>query len=59
MDSKLTTSFRIDETLYQKAKIIAKKERRSINSQLEYFVLQCVEQYEKLHGEIDSAADHP
>ena len=50
--SKMSTNFRIDETVYKKTKIIAKNENRSINSQLEYFVIKEVKEYEKLNGEI-------
>ena len=50
--SKMSTNFRIDEVVYKKTKAIAKKENRSINSQLEYFVMKQVEEYEKTHGEI-------
>ena len=38
--SKMSTNFRIDETVYKKIKVIAKKENRSINSQLEYFIMR-------------------
>jgi len=50
--SKMSTNFRIDETVYKKIKIIAKKEYRSINSQLEYFIMKEVKEYEKVNGEI-------
>ena len=50
--SKTSTNFRIDETAYSKTKIIAKNERRSINSQLEYFVVQGIKEYENKNGEI-------
>jgi len=48
--SKIATNFRIDETAYQKTKMIAKAERRSINSQLEYFVMMGIREYEKKNG---------
>ena len=50
--SKVSTNFRIDETIYEKIKIIAKNEKRSINSQLEYFVTKGVKEYEKINEEI-------
>ena len=49
---KMSTNFRIDETAYKKTKIIAKNENRSINSQLEYFVIKEIKEYEKVNGEI-------
>jgi len=50
--SKTSTNFRIDETVYKKTKIIAKEEKRSINGQLEYFIIQGVKEYENINGEI-------
>lgn len=50
--SKIATNFRIDEVAYKKAKFIAEKELRSANSQLEYFIIKGVEQYEKENGVI-------
>jgi len=50
--SKISTNFRIDEIAYKKTKIIAKNEKRSINSQLEYFVVKGVKEYENMYGEI-------
>ena len=50
--SKMSTNFRVDEIAYKKTKVISKKEKRSINSQLEYFVIKAVQDYEKTHGEI-------
>ena len=50
--SKMSTNFRIDEDAYQKTKVIAKNEKRSINSQLEYFVIKGIKEYENINGEI-------
>jgi len=50
--SKISTNFRIDEVAYKKTKVIAKEENRSINSQLEYFVMKEIKEYEKANGEI-------
>ena len=44
--TKISTNFRIDESIYKKIKVIAKNEKRSINSQLEYFVAKGVLEYE-------------
>lgn len=52
MHDKTTTQLRINDTIYRKAKYIAEKELRTANSQIEYFVLKGVEQYEKEHGVI-------
>ena len=37
------------ETLY-KMTYISKKEKRSLNAQLEYAAESCIEEYEKSHG---------
>ena len=51
-DDKVAFTFRVDSTAYEKSKIIAKNELRSVNSQIEYFVLLGVKQYEKENGVI-------
>lgn len=38
--------------LYEKTKIIAQEEMRTINAQLEYFMKKGVEAYEREHGSI-------
>lgn len=49
---RVQTQVRIDETVYQKVKVIAKSENRNTNSQIEYFLKKGVEQYEADHGEV-------
>ena len=51
--NRLATQLRVDEFLHAKAKIIAKKEERPLNSQFEYWIKKGVEQYEKEHGAIE------
>ena len=51
--NRIATQLRIDEILQAKAKIIARKEERPLNSQFEYWIKKGVEQYEKEHGTID------
>lgn len=50
--SKIQFTLRVDETLSKKLKAIAEKEMRSLNSQYEYFLSQCVADYEKKNGDI-------
>ena len=50
--AKVATQMRYDEILYEKTKIIAEKEFRSVNAQIEYFIKLGVEAYEKQHGSI-------
>ena len=52
-DYKVAFTFRVDSVAYEKSKIIAKKEFRSLNNLLEYFILKSVEEYEKENGEIN------
>lgn len=49
---RIATQIRINEVVYQKAKIIAKSENRNANAQIEYFVKKGVEAYESKHGPI-------
>ena len=49
---KIALQLRLDEKAHSKLKIIAEKELRSLNSQLEYFIKQGIENYEKEFGVI-------
>lgn len=50
---KIASQFRLDEDLYEKLKIIAERERRTMNGQLEYFLANCIRNYENHAGIID------
>lgn len=52
MNSQRPYSLRVDEVAYEKLRIIAKENNRSINAQIEYLIKQCIHQYERQHGEI-------
>jgi len=52
MNSQRPYSLRVDEVAYEKLRIIAKENNRSINAQIEYLIKQCINQYERQHGEI-------
>lgn len=47
---KVATQMRYDETLYEKTKVIAEIEMRTINAQIEYFMKKGIEAYENEHG---------
>lgn len=49
---RISTQVRLDEITWKKLKIIAKKENRNANSQLDYFMRKGVEAYEAEHGPI-------
>ncbi len=50
--SKTAFQLRLDEQAHQKVKQIAEREFRSLNAQLEYFIVRGIEQYEREHGEM-------
>ena len=47
---KMSSQIRLEESLYDKVKAIAEKELRSMNAQMEYFIIRAVEQYERENG---------
>ncbi len=55
--SKIQTGIRFEEEMLRKLTYIAKKNRRSLNAQLEYLAQQCIESYESAHGVIIEATD--
>lgn len=52
MSEKFITSIRLDYKLMEKLKIIAEKEKRSLNMQIEFALENYVREYEKLHGKV-------
>lgn len=50
--NKIQTGIRFTPELLYKITFISKKNMRSLNAQLEYLAQNCVEEYEKEHGEI-------
>ena len=50
MAKKFTTTIRLEYELIEKLKIIAEKEKRSLNMQIEYSLEYFIKEYEKLHG---------
>lgn len=51
--AKISFQARLDEITHQKLKFISDKELRSLNAQLEYFILQGIKEYENNHGSIN------
>ena len=45
-------TFRLDETTREKARIIARKEDRNLNNQLENWIKSAVKQYEQENGAV-------
>lgn len=50
--NKIQTGIRFEPELLYKITQIAKKNKRSLNAQLEFLAQNCVEEYEKDNGEI-------
>lgn len=50
--NKIQTGIRFEPELLNKITYIAKKNKRSLNAQLEFLVQNCVEEYENTNGEI-------
>lgn len=51
--AKIALQVRLDESTHQKLKSISEKELRSLNAQLEYFVIQGIKAYELENGSIE------
>ena len=43
-------SLRVDEQAFEKLRIVAKENNRSINAKIEYLIKQCVNAHEKQYG---------
>ena len=50
--SKAAFQLRLDEDTHKKVKVIAEREFRSLNAQIEYFVCRGIAEYEKEHDAI-------
>lgn len=50
--NKIQTGLRLNESLYEKAKVLSTKEQRSLNNFIEYVVQKHIDDYEKEHGVI-------
>ncbi len=49
---KKSYALRVDETVFAKLKVISGFNHRSVNSQIEALIEQCISVYEEEHGEI-------
>ncbi len=54
---KVSVQYRMDEQTHAKLKVISAAEKRSLNSQIDYFVLKGIEAFEKDHGRIPEEAE--
>ena len=56
--SKVALQLRLEENAHRKTKIIAEREMRSLNAQIEYFIAKGIESYEREHAPL-SDKDSP
>lgn len=50
--SKIQTGLRLEEKNYEKLRIIAEKENRSLNNLVEYILQRFLDNYESENGEV-------
>lgn len=50
--AKVQTGLRLEETLYEKLKVLSEREQRSLNNLVEFIVRQYVAEYEAKNGTI-------
>lgn len=55
--NKAVSQFRIDIAIFKKLKAIAARENRTMNNQLECFIMESVARYEAEHGPVQVPAD--
>jgi len=56
--TKIQTGIRFEEEMLIKITYIAKKNRRSLNAQLEFLAQKCIEEHEIKNGEIKINNEH-
>jgi len=55
---KIPLMLRLDEEIHAKIKCISANERRSLNSQVEYYIAKGIAEYEAQNGIISVAKDN-
>lgn len=48
-----STQLRIKEETYEKVKVIAENQQRSINQQINFIIEQFIKDYEKVNGKVE------
>lgn len=51
--NKIQTGLRLNETTYEKVKVISTREQRSMNNFIEFVIQRYIEDYECKNGEIE------
>jgi len=52
--AKTATQIRLEDEVYNKLKLVAEKEIRSINAQMEYFIVKGIEEFERNNGNLQN-----
>lgn len=55
--NKIQTGLRLNESTYNKAKVLSDKEKRSLNNLIEYVLEAYIKDYEAKNGEIEPYED--
>lgn len=50
--NKIQTGLRLNETIYEKLRVLSSRETRSLNNLIEYVLQRYVNEYEAEHGTI-------
>ena len=54
-NERVVTQLRLDAKIHEALKIIAVHEMRSLNTQIEYFLRECVNNYETTNKNVENA----
>lgn len=57
MKNIVSSNLRVEEQAWEKLKVIAKNNKRSINKEIEYLIEQRIFEYEKKYGIIEEPED--
>ena len=58
-EKEVSIQFRMRQSTHEKLKVVAEKEMRSLNGQIEYFAIKGIEEFEKNYGEIKTEEESP
>lgn len=57
MKNIVSSNLRVEEQSWEKLKVIARNNKRSINKEIEYLIEKVIFEYEEKHGEIKISED--
>lgn len=59
MGNKIAYTMRIDEDIYEKAKLVAESELRSVNNLIEFLLLKRIQEFEASQNQNSVTQDKP